>query len=247
MTKRSMRSTIQKIRAKHGFTRRDFLKASAITTAAVGGMTGLAAKLGAINLGLTRVEAAAAKSAALNIWNLPAFTPASGTYKPDSTWKSFAQHYTFPTWYRDAKFGIWAHWSPQSVPEYGDWYALHMYQQGTAHYNYHVAHYGHPSKFGYKDITHLFTGSKWDPNSLLQLYAQQGGAKYFMALANHHDNYDNWDSTYQPWNFSDRWPKVIHYWGMGSGHSRPGHSLRCDLSCVSWSGLGLLHARTLWS
>jgi alpha-L-fucosidase len=200
MTKRSMRSTIQKIRAKHGFTRRDFLKASAITTATVGGVSGLAAKLGAIDLAPTRVEAAAAKSAALNIWNLPAFTPASGTYKPDSTWKSFAQHYKFPTWYRDAKFGIWAHWSPQSVPEYGDWYALHMYEQGTADYNYHLAHYGHPSKFGYKDITHLFTGSKWDPNALLQLYVQQGGAKYFMALANHHDNYDNWDSTYQPWN-----------------------------------------------
>jgi alpha-L-fucosidase len=198
MTKNSMRRAIQKIRAKHGLTRRDFLKASAITTAAVGGITGFTTTF---LTGKTAVaNAASAKSAALNIWNLPAFTPASGAYKPDPAWTSIAQQYRFPDWYRDAKYGIWAHWSPQSVPEYGDWYALGMYEQGTTQYNYHLAHYGHPSKFGYKDITHLFTGSQWDPNALLKLYAQQGGAKYFMALANHHDNYDNWDSTYQPWN-----------------------------------------------
>jgi alpha-L-fucosidase len=194
MTKHSMKGIIQQIRTKHGLTRRDFLKTSAITTAAIGGAGGLGAKL---FLGKGGVANAAS---ALDIWNLPAFTPATGAYTPDSTWKSFAQQYRFPDWYRDAKYGIWAHWSPQSVPEYGDWYALHMYQQGTADYNYHLAHYGHPSQFGYKDITHLFTGSQWDANALLKLYVQQGGAKYFMALANHHDNFDNWDSTYQPWN-----------------------------------------------
>jgi alpha-L-fucosidase len=194
MTKRSMKSTIQQIRAKHGLTRRNFLKTSAITTAAIGGAAGLSSKL---FFGKAEVAKAAP---ALDIWNLPAFTPASGTYKPDSTWTTIAQQYRFPDWYRDAKYGIWAHWSPQSVPEYGDWYALHMYEQGTADYNYHLAHYGHPSQFGYKDLTHLFTGSQWNPNALLKLYVQQGGAKYFMALANHHDNYDNWDSTYQPWN-----------------------------------------------
>ena len=199
MTKHSMKSTIQRIRAKHGVTRRDFLKVSAITTAAVGGVSGLTTKLLAGKAAVANA-ASAASAAALNIWNLPAFTPASGPYQPDPNWTSIAQQYRFPDWYRDAKYGIWQHWSPQSVPEYGDWYAVHMYQQGTPHYNYQLAHYGHPSQFGYKDITHLFTASKWDPNSLLQLYVQQGGAKYFMALANHHDNYDNWDSTYQPWN-----------------------------------------------
>ena len=197
MKKRSMKSTIQQIRAKHNLTRRDFLKTSAITTAAVGGIGGLTAK---VFLEQSTAANAAANASAIDIWTLPAFVPASGKYKPDSTWKSFTSQYKFPSWYRNAKYGIWAHWSPQSVPEYGDWYALYMYQQGTKQYKYHLAHYGHPSKFGYKDITHLFTGSAWDPNALLKLYVQQGGAKYFMALANHHDNYDNWDSTYQPWN-----------------------------------------------
>lgn len=40
-----------------------------------------------------------------------------GPYKP--TWDSLLQ-YEAPDWYRDAKFGIWAHWSPQCVPEAGD-------------------------------------------------------------------------------------------------------------------------------
>jgi len=34
---------------------------------------------------------------------------------------------------------------------------------------------------------------------LIKLYAKTG-AKYFVAIANHHDNFDCWDSKYQPWN-----------------------------------------------
>ena len=46
--------------------------------------------------------------------------------------------YRIPEWYRDAKFGIWAHWGPQSAVEFGDLYARLMYQQGTPQYLYHV-------------------------------------------------------------------------------------------------------------
>ena len=68
-------------------------------------------------------------------------------------WESL-KSYQCPDWFRDAKFGIWAHWSPQCVPEQGDWYARNMYIQGSPQYEYHVKHYGHPSQFGYKDICH---------------------------------------------------------------------------------------------
>ena len=51
-----------------------------------------------------------------------------------------------PDWYRDAKFGIWAHWGPQSAIEYGDWYARNMYIQGNKQYEYHVKTYGHPTQ-----------------------------------------------------------------------------------------------------
>ena len=45
------------------------------------------------------------------------------------------EKYQYPDWFRDAKFGIWAHWGPQAVPMDGDWYARGMYEPGNKHYN----------------------------------------------------------------------------------------------------------------
>jgi hypothetical protein len=75
------------------------------------------------------------------------FPLTEGPFSPN--WESL-QRYQFPEWFRDAKFGIWAHWSAQCVPEQGDWYARGMYQEGSGQYNYHVEHYGHPSQFGFR-------------------------------------------------------------------------------------------------
>ena len=58
-----------------------------------------------------------------------------GPFQPD--WESL-QSYKCPEWYRDAKLGIWAHWSPQCVPEQGDWYARNMYIQGMSQYQSHL-------------------------------------------------------------------------------------------------------------
>lgn len=119
-----------------------------------------------------------------------------GPYQP--TWNSLLQ-YDAPEWYRDAKFGIWAHWSPQCVPEDGDWYARNMYMEGSPQYKYHLEHYGPPSKFGYKDLCAQWTLLNWDPDGLIQRY-KKAGAKFFVALANHHDGFDTWNSKHQPWN-----------------------------------------------
>ena len=109
--------------------------------------------------------------------------------------------YQVPNWYRDAKFGIWAHWGPESAPEFGDWYAQRMYIEGNPTYKYHLENYGHPSKFGYKDICRgVWKGNKFDPDSLMTLY-KKAGAKYFVSMGVHHDNFDMWKSNHQPrWN-----------------------------------------------
>jgi alpha-L-fucosidase len=121
---------------------------------------------------------------------------APGKFAP--TWDSLKQ-YQCPDWFRDAKFGIWAHWGPQCEPEDGDWYARLMYFTNTDQYKFHLAHYGSPKDFGFKDVIHQWKAQNWDPDKLLALY-KRAGAQYFMALADHHDNFDNWDSKYQPWN-----------------------------------------------
>jgi alpha-L-fucosidase len=120
----------------------------------------------------------------------------TGKFEPN--WDSL-QQYQVPDWYRDAKFGIWAHWGVQCEPEDGDWYARNMYMEGQRQYNDHLKQYGHPSVAGFKDIIPLWKAEKFDPEKLVALY-KDAGARFFVAMADHHDNFDNWDSKYQPWN-----------------------------------------------
>lgn len=133
-----------------------------------------------------------------------------GPYKP--RWESLLE-YQAPEWYRDAKFAIWAHWSPQCVPEAGDWYARNMYMEGSKQYKYHLDHYGHPSKFGYKELCSQWTLLNWEPEELIQRY-KKAGAKLFIALANHHDGFDAWGSKHQPWNAINMGPHrdVVGTW-----------------------------------
>lgn len=118
--------------------------------------------------------------------------------KFEASWESLQQYQT-PEWYRNAKLGIWAHWGPQCEPENGDWYARQMYEDGNGNYKFHLKKYGHPSEFGFKDVIHEWKAEEWNPESLVKLY-KKAGARYFFAMANHHDNLDLWNSKYQSWN-----------------------------------------------
>jgi alpha-L-fucosidase len=124
--------------------------------------------------------------------------PPQFSFEP--TMESLRQYET-PEWYADAKLGIYMHWGPQSVPGVATtWYARWIYEQGSDAYKYHVATYGHPSRFGYKDICKLFTAAKFDQaqaDRLAELY-KRVGARYVVPVAVHHDNFDMWDSAYQP-------------------------------------------------
>lgn len=123
-------------------------------------------------------------------------TLAAGPFQP--TIESLAG-FRVPEWFRDAKLGIWSHWGPQSVPRIGDWYARHMYREGSDQYRYHVRTYGHPSRFGYKDVVALWRAEQFDAEELMERYVA-AGAKYFVAQAVHHDNFLNYDSPQHRWN-----------------------------------------------
>jgi alpha-L-fucosidase len=163
---------------------------------------------------------------------------ASGPFAP--TWASL-NRYRAPEWFRDAKFGISAHWDPQSVPEDGDWYARNMYVQGMPQYDNHVARYGHPSKFGYKDLCRLWRAEHWSPEVLLETY-KTTGAKYFVALANHHDGFDCWNSTFQAWNSVNIGPRrdIVGTWAESARR----HGLRFGVlvfATPSWSWFNVSH------
>ena len=121
-----------------------------------------------------------------------------GPFKP--TWESIEKNYPgSPDWLRDAKFGIWVHFGPQAAGESGDWYARKMYVQNSTANKNHLKKFGHPSETGYKDLLRDWNPAKLDPAMLTKIY-RDAGAKYLMIQGVHHDNYDLWNSKYQPWN-----------------------------------------------
>ncbi len=140
----------------------------------------------------------------------------SNTTRFEPTWESL-QQYKAPEWFRNAKFGIWAHWGPQCQPEQGDWYGRFMYVEGSDQYKWHVANYGHPSVAGFKEVIHDWKAENWDPGKLVALY-KRVGAQYFFAMANHHDNLDLWNSKYQEWNSVRVGPKkdIIAGWAKAA-------------------------------
>lgn len=172
--------------------------------------------------------------AALPVWGMAQTyqVPVSEEHEPmqegkfQPTWESLSQ-YQIPEWFKNAKFGIWAHWGPQCVEGSGDWMAREMYIEGSKAYEHHVKNYGHPSEVGFKDILPLFKAERWQPDSLVAYYKSLG-AQYFFALGNHHDNFDLWDSPYQPWNSQNigphrdilaEWASACHRQGLRFGVS----------------------------
>lgn len=146
----------------------------------------------------------------------------------------------YPKWFTDGKLGIWAHWGPQAVPMRGDWYARRMYVKGDRDYADNLEHRGHPGKSGYKDVIPLWKAEKWDPERLMGLY-KAAGAKYFVSMAAHHDNFDLWDSG-RRWSSVNMGPRrnVVAEWQKAAKK----HGLRFGVSehlGASWTWFQTAH------
>ena len=144
------------------------------------------------------------------------FPIAPGPYQP--TWDSIDKNYPGdPAWLREAKFGIWVHFGPQSAGQSGDWYARRLYQPGNPAYDNHIRDFGHPSETGYKDVLHTWNPTQLDPVKLVRTY-HDAGARFLLIQGVHHDNFDNWNSAYQPWNAVNMGPKrdLVGEWAKAS-------------------------------
>lgn len=138
--------------------------------------------------------------------NSPAYAIPNGPYTPD--WKSLANHNAAPEWFRDAKFGIYAHWGVYSaIAHYTDaWYPCYMYDTSTAVYKRHLKTYGSPLKFGYPDFIPLFKGERFDAGAWAKLF-KEAGAKFSGPVAEHHDGFSMWDTEWTPWNAMKKGPR----------------------------------------
>ena len=199
------------------YTRRKFLKASALAAA------GLTAPLW-----LSRTRAADSPeelTSALTATNVPVASPdvwrhdtpklvaaalkdipAAGPGPFQESWDSIQQNYKDPDWFRDGKFGIYMHWGIYSVPAHAsEWYVRYMYGGNNGVMDWHTQHFGPPTKFGYKDFLPMFTAAKWDPDAWADLF-KNAGAKYVFAPGEHHDGFSNWDSKVNPFNAKNYGP-----------------------------------------
>ena len=120
-------------------------------------------------------------------------------------WESM--HRDAPEWFRDAKFGLFFHWGPYSVPAYkNEWYSRNMYAKKNAISRYHVETYGPLSTFGYKDFYPMMKGEKFDPEEWAEL-VERSGAKYAGPVTEHSDNFSMWDSKVNEINCVNYGPK----------------------------------------
>jgi alpha-L-fucosidase len=124
----------------------------------------------------------------------------------NANWESL-KAYHVPSWYEDAKFGIFIHWGVYSVPAFGnEWYPRNMYQQDSAVFRHHVETYGPQTQFGYKDFIPLFTAEEFDPDQWAGLF-RKAGAQFVVPIAEHHDGFAMYDCGFSDWNAVKMGPK----------------------------------------
>ena len=131
-------------------------------------------------------------------------------------WESLKQHET-PEWFLDAKFGIYCHWGPYSVPEYeNEWYAHWMYVNAdnpeakdgkpSKFYEHHLKTYGVLNEFGYKDFIPMFKAEKFDAAEWAELF-KNAGAQFAGPVSEHADGFAMWDSDLTQWDAKEMGPK----------------------------------------
>ncbi len=122
-----------------------------------------------------------------------------------------------PGWFEDAKFGIFIHWGPYSVPAwtpkgtYSEWYQYWLQNKtlfgngnftGKEVVEFHEKTYG--KDFTYYDFGPMFKNDLFEPDEWAELF-KNAGAKYIVLTTKHHDGYTLWPSKEAddrgfPWN-----------------------------------------------
>jgi alpha-L-fucosidase len=138
----------------------------------------------------------------------------------EAAWSSLDARPT-PTWWTDAKFGIFIHWGVYSVPsfavngEYAEWYWERIGRPGNPDpaskdaqirretREFHERAYG--KDFPYRDFAGQFRAEMFDAQEWARIFARSG-AKYVVLVTKHHDGFALWPSREadaswgHPWN-----------------------------------------------
>lgn len=111
-----------------------------------------------------------------------------------------------PSWFDQAKFGIFTHWGIYTVPEWrNEWYSRNMYIKDMPEYAHQEETYGDHVHHGYKSLIPLFTAQKFNADEWLDAFAG-AGARYYFPVAEHHDGFQMYRSRLSHWNSVEMGP-----------------------------------------
>lgn len=127
----------------------------------------------------------------------------SSQYKP--TWESLDAR-PLPSWYDEAKFGIFMHWGVYSVPSYGSEWFWYRWKGNKLPDYVEFMKKNYPPNFGYADFAPMFKAEFFDPVAWADLLTKSG-ARYFVLTSKHHEGWTNWRSNVSwNWNSVDNGP-----------------------------------------
>ncbi|HEY3744139.1 MAG TPA: alpha-L-fucosidase [Bryobacteraceae bacterium] len=171
-----------------------------------------------------------------------------------ANWDSLDKRPT-PSWFTDAKFGIFIHWGVYSVPGYAPvipgklayaewyWHALTEGRKGGKNpidagtWAYHQNLYG--ADFPYQDFAHQFRAQLFDPDHWADIFARSG-AKYVALTSKHHEGFALWPSKEasatwgRPWNAMDIGPKRDLVGDLTAAVRRKGLKMGFYYSLYEW-------------
>ena len=130
-------------------------------------------------------------------------------YQPN--WPSIDSR-PIPSWFTEAKFGIFIHWGLFSVPSWGptegnvydkyaEWYWARqnpMDKPSPAFTEFHNKTFG--EKVRYQDFVKDFKAELFNPDQWAEVF-RQSGAKYVVLTSKHHEGFALWPSK-QSWNWN---------------------------------------------
>lgn len=162
----------------------------------------------------------------------------------EPTWTSLDSR-PIPTWFEDAKFGIFIHWGVYSVPawirvregkyaSYAEWYQARVMGELKGNEDFHETHFG--KDFEYRDFAPMFKAELFDPDFWADLFAESG-AKYVVLTSKHHDGYCLWPtkSNYKKnWNSMDVGPKRDLVGDLTDAVRRKGLRMGLYYSMIEW-------------
>ncbi|XP_077826096.1 tissue alpha-L-fucosidase isoform X3 [Macaca mulatta] len=120
-------------------------------------------------------------------------------YTPD--WPSLDSR-PLPSWFDEAKFGVFIHWGVFSVPAWGsEWFWWNWQGEGRPQYQRFMRD-NYPPGFSYADFGPQFTARFFHPEEWADLF-QAAGAKYVVLTTKHHEGFTNWPSPVS-WNWNSK-------------------------------------------